>query len=102
MFALKKHDCDKEREIGIMTANIENINKNVDEIKTTMNNFIKSANKTYATKEEVKSSIKLLKEDNTRQDKEIDWSKNKIVTLIKDVGMIGAIVFISYKQYGLP
>ena len=87
------YSCIKERELGIMATEIKNINKNVDELKTIMSSFIESANKTYATKEEVNE----LKKHNEMQDKEISWGKKQIFTLIKDTSILTGIGYVILK-----
>lgn len=51
------HTCSKERELGIMATKIENIEKDVKELKNDFKGFINSfeenVSKKYATKEEL-------------------------------------------------
>lgn len=91
------HACTKERELGIMSEKINNIDQKTERIEQKIDNFIDTADKKYATKEEVQQ----LRVENIRQDKEINFTKSKIINLAKEVGIVTAILAIIAKQFGL-
>lgn len=98
------HKCNKEREIGILMADITNLKDNQKEMKEgqhriedKLDKFIGSADKKYATKEEVKS----LQEENKRQDKEIKWTREKTIGVIKDVAMTLGMAILGTKTVGV-
>ena len=94
------HICKKERELGVMATKIENIDSNVKDLKTDVKNFIQKADATYATKIEVSSKITSLSNENEKQEEEIKWNKDKIVTLVEKTGLYSAIVTIGTKVFG--
>lgn len=85
-------------DIAKMTVKIENIeltvrktDKTINKVDKKLDDFINSANKTYATKEELKT-IKLdLEKANDNQDKKINWNKEKIIDVLIKLATIGAI-----------
>ena len=95
------HMCRKERELGIMATKIENIDKKTDEIKISLVEFIRTADKKYATKEELTSSLFAIQATNKRQDEDIKWTKDKIILILKDVGIVSAVIAIIAKQLGI-
>ena len=94
---MSKHICNKERELGIMTEKIVNIEKSQKRVEKTLDNFIISADKKYATKDELTNVVSDINRENKRQDEEIKWSKEKIFEMAYKLGMIAGIIFLTFK-----
>jgi hypothetical protein len=60
--------CSKERELGIMATQIENIKETTDKIDKKMDKLIEELPKTYATKTELKQMETKLMQYNKFQD----------------------------------
>ena len=87
------HKCNKEKEIAVMTIKVENIEKNVDETKkdvkelhTKMDGFIETSNKTYATKDELKTEIGRIEQSKTFLRE--NWDKIIYMIALLVIGMI--------------
>ena len=62
------HKCNKEQEIGIMVAEIKSLTKGQDRIEGKLDEFIKSADKKYATNDKVTALEQRFEAWNNRQD----------------------------------
>lgn len=112
---MSKHGGSNERELGVISEKIENITKlhareyttmgerivNIEKsqhrVQKTLDNFIKIADKKYATKDELTKVVNALNRDNDKQDEQITWTKNKIFDMVYKLGMIAGIIFILFK-----
>ena len=85
-----------EREMGMLNMKIENLEKTTGRIENKLDDFIKTADYKYATKEELCE----LKKHNEEQDNQIEWTKSKIVDLIIKVSNILIILGLGTKAFG--
>lgn len=76
---------------------ITNLNKTTERIESKLDSFIDSADKKYATKEEL-HELKLI---NERQEKDISWSKEKILDLSVKITNIAVIIGLGTKAFGI-
>jgi hypothetical protein len=91
------HKCNKEQELGAMMAEIKNLKDTTNRIENKLDLFIDTADRKYATKEELYA----LKEANKRQDEDISWTKEKIIDLLMKAASVTAIVVFGAKASGL-
>jgi len=88
---------DYEREIGSMAEQIKNLKNTTDRIEDKLDKFIDSADKKYATKEEVCA----IRDENKEQNKEIQWTKSKIVDLTIKLANVLALIGLGGKALNL-
>ena len=85
-----KESATNEREHGIIMAKIENLEKGQDRIEQKLDEFIGTADKKYATKEELKE----IRQKNIAQDKTLDSLGTRIGKMAKDYGTLVAVIFL--------
>ena len=85
-----------EREMGMMNMEVKYLKDTTARIENKLDKFIEAADYKYATKEELSE----LKKHNERQDKQIEWTKGKIVDLIIKVSNIALIIGFGSKALG--
>ena len=91
------HRCTKEGEISMMVEQIKNLKATTDRIEDKLDKFIDTADAKYATKQE----LNLLRIDNDKQDKEISWTREKIIDLTVKVANILIILGLGTKALGV-
>jgi hypothetical protein len=91
------HKCNKEGEIAMMVEQIKNLKATTDRIENKLDKFIDTADNKYATKEELHS----LRQDSYRQEKGLEWTKEKIFDIVTKIASLGAIVAFGSKALGL-
>ena len=87
---------DYDRELGELSMEIKNLKEATARIENKLDKFIEAADYKYATKEELSE----LRKHNERQDKQIEWTKGKIVDLIIKVSNIALIIGFGSKALG--
>jgi hypothetical protein len=97
--APEQHNCSKERELGIMGERIEHIAQSQTRVESKLDTFIDSADKKYATKDELHGAVKQINKDNSRQDDDIKWTKQKILDIVYKLAMLSGIIFVLVKAY---
>jgi len=85
-----EHDCLKEAEIATMTERLNNIDKNVDGLRSDLRNFINSADRKYASNERVNSLEKSLSK--------VD---NRLWKTAKEAGIAIALAYLILKMNGV-
>ena len=78
MVVEQTHPCIQETSIALINNNVSYMNKKQDEILATLNKFIDTAEKKFATKDELEQINKKVEE--TR--KSINWFVITILTII--------------------
>lgn len=92
-----QNELKREREMGMLNMKIENLEKTTGRIENKLDDFIKTADNKYATKEELCE----LKKYNEKQDNQIEWTKSKILDLIIKVSNIMLILGFGTKALGI-
>jgi len=86
--------CSKERELGIMATQIQNIKETTDRVETKMDTFIDKADKTYATKEELHKAINSLSNYDKIQDRKSNWLSKNWFQLLQIILFVCGVLYI--------
>jgi predicted RNase H-like nuclease (RuvC/YqgF family) len=87
---------DYERELGEINMEIKSLKDTTGRIENKLDKFIDCADKKYATKEELHA----LRQDSYRQDRDLQWTKEKIFDLALKVASLVSIIGFGSKALG--